>query len=188
MKDRETEMRFLVRGQEWAGLGQAEEIVQCYLSEKDNWVLRARIKGESAFLTLKSPTKGMEKLEIEDEISVKIVKEIIQAKLYIKSAISKVRRTISVGELIWEVDQFFDENDGLVLAEVEYKYTEEISDSEWDAKKNAWRQKVLQEKPSWVSDVEVTEDFKYSNSKLAERSFSQWSAEEKAPMQAQGAD
>jgi adenylate cyclase len=75
--------------------------------------------------------------------------------LCVKPLIEKVRYKIKVDNLIWEVDEFLGENEGLIIAEVELeKETQKI------------------ELPNWI-EREVNEQ-KYFNSYLVKHPYSQW--------------
>lgn len=82
--------------------------------------VRVRIKGgNKAYLTIKSSNPGMTRAEFEYTIPVVDVQKIFNQCLYQGSIIDKVRYEVSYGDLTIEVDQFFGDNEGLVVAEVE---------------------------------------------------------------------
>ena len=74
----------------------------------------------------------------------------------IKPLIEKNRYKIAHAGFTWEIDEFFGENDGLVVAEIEL----ESEDQPF-------------EKPAWVGE-EVTGDPRYFNSNLIAHPYSQW--------------
>jgi adenylate cyclase len=171
----ETERKFLVCGRGWERLGTAEEISQGYLNDDIHRTVRVRIKGEKAFFTVKGETIGDTKTEIECEIPIDKAREIMKhpSKLCIGYPIEKIRRTVVLKDLTWEIDEFYGENRGLVVAEVEYP-GQEVSLEEW-------RKRVDEDRPSWVG-TEITNVFRYYNSNLAEKPFDLWNDEEKTEM------
>jgi adenylate cyclase len=171
----EVERRFVVCGREWTELGDAEYLIQGYLNTDIDRTVRVRIKGERGFFTVKGRPVGNEKPEIETEIPIEKARAILghPARLPIGFPIEKTRRTIVIGDLTWQVDEFSGENQGLVVAEVEYETLE--------YGKDAWNRKVDNERPSWLGD-EVSGDPKYFNSQLTERPFAQWTEAERKPM------
>ena len=172
----EHERRFLVCGREWAELGHAEHLYQGYLNTDKDRTVRVRIKGDKAFFTVKGRTVGNEKPEIETEIPVDKAQAILEhpQKLCIGYPIEKTRRTIEIGDLTWEVDEFARENQGLIIAEVEYKGPK--------SGKDAWNQKVNEERPTWTGVELTVNDPEYFNSRLTEDPFSLWTKEKQAPM------
>ena len=131
-------------------------IAQGYLNSNAERTVRVRIKDEKGFLTIKgkSNATGLSRFEWEKEIPVAEAKKLLQ--LCEKGIIEKIRYEIQVGEHLFEVDEFFGENDGLVLAEVELQSEAEEF-----------------EKPKWL-DIEVTQDKHYYNSYLSKHPFTSW--------------
>ncbi len=70
--------------------------------------------------------------------------------------IEKTRYLVKVGAHIFEVDEFYGSNQGLLVAEVELQ----SEDEEF-------------EKPSWLGK-EVTHDIRYYNSMLVKTPYSEW--------------
>ncbi len=114
-----------------------------------------RIKKDQAFLTIKSKTIGISREEFEYKIPFEEAKFILE-NLCDKSIIEKNRYEIKFKEKIWEVDEFLEDNFGLILAEIELNSEDEKF-----------------EKPNWVGD-EVSLDPKYFNSNLAKNPFKNW--------------
>lgn len=131
-------------------------IVQGYLNSDPNRTVRVRIKGSKAFLTIKGigNDSGTTRFEWEKEIGV------IEAELLLqlceKGIIDKIRYEIPVGKHTFEVDVFFGENQGLIMAEVELSNENESF-----------------EKPKWLG-IEVTGDKRYYNSYLSQNPFISW--------------
>jgi CYTH domain-containing protein len=117
--------------------------------------VRVRIVGNRGFLTVKGLTKGIERTEYEYEIPVEDARSIL-TELCEKPVIEKKRCRIEYKGLIWEVDEFFGENKGLVLAEVELT-----------------REDRTFEKPEWVGK-EVSADHRYQNANLVKHPYASW--------------
>ena len=152
---KEIERKFLVKGDAWKRAAKGIEYRQGYLSSVKERVVRVRTIENKGFLTIKGVTKGVSRTEFEYEISVADA-NIMLDEICEKPLIEKKRYKISFGGLVFEVDEFFGENEGLVVAEVELK----------DEK-----QKV--DLPDWI-DAEVSGDPRYFNSNLIRHPFSKW--------------
>ena len=131
-------------------------ITQGYLSSVPERTVRVRIKGDKGFLTIKgaSNESGLSRLEWEKEILVEEAQKLMA--LCEKGVIDKTRFEVKVGQHVFEVDEFYGENEGLILAEIEL-------DSETETF----------EKPSWLGK-EVTGDNRYYNSYLSQNPFRDW--------------
>jgi adenylate cyclase len=131
-------------------------ITQGYLSSVPERIVRIRINGDKGFITIKgvSNFSGMSRFEWEKEISVNEAHELLA--LCEPGIIDKTRYLVQVGKFTFEVDEFYNENEGLVIAEVELSSEEELFD-----------------KPYWLGE-EVTGDKRYYNSKLAKMPFQNW--------------
>ncbi len=149
----EIERKFLVKGDAWRQV-HGVRINQGYLNRDKERTVRVRIAGARAFLTIKGLTTGATRAEFEYEIPIADGQALL--KLCEHPIIEKIRRTISEGEGVWEVDEFLGENAGLVVAEIELP-------SEAQAF----------ERPPWLAD-EVTYDARYFNSSLAECPYRMW--------------
>lgn len=153
----EIERKFLVRSDAFKRDAFRETpIMQGYLSSVPERTVRVRIKGNSAFLTIKGggSASGMSRYEWEHEIALEEAMELL--KLCEPGAIEKTRFEVRVGNHIFEVDEFYGANHGLVIAEVELK----SEDEEYD-------------RPTWLGD-EVTGDRRYYNSALLKVPFLSW--------------
>lgn len=151
----EIERKFLLKNDDWRGLATGKLYQQGYIKNDVASAVRVRIAGESAFLTIKSEVTGATRLEYEYSIPVNDAEEMLE-KLCKKPQIEKKRYVIKIDELIWEVDEFFAENAGLIVAEVELESEDQ--------------QITL---PSWIGK-EVTGDPKYYNANLIEHPFKNW--------------
>jgi adenylate cyclase len=152
----EIERKFLVKG-EFKNLASKEtRIVQGYLSSIPERTVRVRIKGDKGYITIKGigNTSGATRYEWEKEIPTTEVEELL--KICEPGVIDKTRYLVKVGNHTFEVDEFYGENQGLTVAEIELS-----SESEDFVK------------PEWLGD-EVTGDTKYYNSMLMKNPFTKW--------------
>jgi CYTH domain-containing protein len=152
---KEIERKYLVSGEEWKELAEGIEYRQGYLSTVKERTVRVRTIGNAGYLTIKGITSGASRLEYEYEISVSDANEMLD-QLCERPLIEKKRYKIENEGLVWEVDEFFGENGGLIVAEVE------LEDED---------QKIV--KPSWIGE-EVTGDPRYFNSNLIKTPFKNW--------------
>lgn len=131
-------------------------IIQGFLSTNKKRTVRVRLKGEQGFLTIKgqSSNDGLSRFEWEKEISKQEAKALL--KLCKKGVINKVRYEVKLDNHTFEVDEFFEDNEGLVIAEVELETEQETFT-----------------KPKWLGK-EVTGNPKYYNSQLSKQPFKDW--------------
>lgn len=151
----EIERKFLLSGDGWMHLGEPVFFKQGYLSSQKERVVRVRIEGERAVMTIKGASKGATRGEWEYEIPVADAAELLDG-LCEQPLIEKYRRRIEFGGNVWEVDEFLGVNAGLVVAEIELQ----SEDQQFD-------------KPEWIGE-EVTGDARYFNSSLIKKPFSTW--------------
>jgi adenylate cyclase len=151
----EIERKFLLRGDGWKSLGEPVFFRQGYLSSHKERVVRVRIEGERAVMTIKGANKGATRGEWEYEIPVADAAELLDG-LCEQPLIEKYRRRIPFAGNVWEVDEFLGANAGLVVAEIELQ----SEDQQFD-------------KPEWIAE-EVTADLRYLNSNLIKQPFSTW--------------
>jgi len=156
----EIERKFLLNGDAWRALGSPEPYSQGYISRGSGRTVRVRIAGEKAFLTIKGPVTGISRQEFEYLIPCSDAREMLA--LCDGPVIEKERRRIPHGNHVWEVDEFFGENEGLIVAEVELSHPEE--------------EITL---PRWVGR-EVTGDPRYYNSNLTVNPYRRWKDEDRA--------
>ena len=131
-------------------------IVQGYLSSVPERTVRVRIKGEKGFLTVKGigSESGASRYEWEKEISLDEARDLL--KICEPGVIDKIRYLVKAGKHTFEVDEFYGENQGLIMAEVELSSEEEAF-----------------EKPAWLGE-EVTGYTRYYNSMLMKNPYRQW--------------
>jgi CYTH domain-containing protein len=151
----EIERKFLVRDDSFRSLAQGTRYRQGYLNSVKERVVRVRTIDDKGFLTIKGITTGATRAEYEYEIPVKEAEAMLD-ELCEQPLIEKNRYKIAHKGFTWEVDEFFGENQGLILAEVEL----ESEDQSYD-------------KPEWITD-EVTGDPKYFNSNLIQNPYKNW--------------
>jgi len=151
----EIEKKFLVRDNSFRSLAQGTRYRQGYLNSAKERVVRVRTIDDKGFLTIKGITTGATRAEYEYEIPVKEAEAMLD-ELCEQPLIEKNRYKIAYRGFIWEVDEFFGENQGLIFAEVEL----ESEDQSYD-------------KPEWITD-EVTGDPKYFNSNLIQNPYKNW--------------
>ncbi len=150
----EIERKFLVDVNNWKPQTTGTRIKQGYLSVDPERVVRVRIEAERAYLTIKGLPDGIARTELEYDIPVNEAE--ILLKMCVDFPIEKTRFKETVGTVVWEIDVFEGENQGLVLAEVELEY-----------------EKQQIELPAWIGD-EVSYDKRYFNSRLSVHPFSKW--------------
>ena len=153
----EIERKFLVLSDGFISAAFSKKrIVQGYLNSNPERTVRVRIKGNKALLTIKgaSNESGLSRFEWEKEIPIEEATALL--KLCEKGIIDKTRFEVKIGNHIFEVDEFYGENGGLIIAEVELKSETETF-----------------EKPIWLGK-EVTNDIRYYNSYLSKNPFTNW--------------
>ena len=151
---REIERKFLVSGEDWRS-GDATRYRQGYLNLDKKRTVRVRLAGDSAYITVKGETSGATRKEFEYRIPPHDADEML-ATLCHRPLIEKCRYRVRHGGLDWEIDEFFGDNAGLVVAEVELE---------------SERQTI--EKPAWLGE-EVTSDPRYYNASLVQHPYRTW--------------
>ena len=151
----EIERKFLVRLDQWRPSSGGTHFIQGYLSSTKERVVRVRIEGEQARLTIKGITRNMTRLEFEYDIPLDDARVLLD-DLCERPLIDKHRHLETHGAHTWEVDVFHGDNEGLVIAEVELKAESDVLAP-----------------PTWIGE-EVTGDPRYFNSNLLAHPFSRW--------------
>lgn len=152
---KEIERKFLLKGDAWRSLAKGTAYRQGYLNSQKERTVRIRTVGDKAFLTIKGVTVGATRAEYEYPIPFDECNAMLDT-LAEKPLIEKNRYKIKQGEFTWEIDEFFGDNQGLIVAEVELQ----SEDQKFD-------------KPEWVGE-EVTGDPRYFNSNLIKHPFTRW--------------
>ncbi len=154
----EIEKKFLVKGDFKAEAFKDTSIPQGYLSSVPERTVRVRVKGDKGFITIKGigNASGAARFEWEKEIPVEEVQQLLE--ICEPGVIDKTRYLVknTDGKHTWEVDEFYGDNDGLIVAEVELTDENEPFD-----------------KPAWLGE-EVTGDPKYFNSMLMKNPYKNW--------------
>jgi len=152
----EIERKFLVCGEFKQMAHKETRITQGYLSSVPERTVRVRTKGEKGFITIKGMgnASGASRFEWEKEIPAEEVRELL--KICEPGVIDKTRYQVKAGPHTFEVDEFYGENQGLIVAEVELGAENETF-----------------EKPEWLGE-EVTGDVKYYNSMLMKHPYTGW--------------
>jgi CYTH domain-containing protein len=153
----EIERKFLVKYDSYKALAyHSSRIAQGYICSMRGRTVRVRIRDDKGYLTIKGPSdaSGLGRYEWEKEIPLHEAQELMQ--LCEPGLIDKTRYLVRSGKHVFEVDEFYGENEGLTLAEVELDSADEAY-----------------EKPDFIGQ-EVTGDVKYYNSFLMKHPFSRW--------------
>ena len=163
----EIERKFLVTSDAWrAAAHEVVAMAQGYINDQaamDSGAQRAsvrvRIAGDEAFLNLKSREAGHTRQEFDYPIPLADARALLS--LCVGGVIDKRRHYVNHAGHLWEVDEFFGDNAGLVVAEIELDSADEVF-----------------RRPDWAG-VEVTDHLRYYNLALATRPYSQWSEAER---------
>ena len=125
----EIERKFLVVGSDYKQMAYAHSrIMQGYICCNNGRSVRVRLRGDKAYLTIKgaSDSKGMSRYEFEKEITVDEANHLF--RLCEPGIIDKTRYLVKSGRHVFEVDEFYGDNQGLVMAEVELNDENEVFD------------------------------------------------------------
>jgi len=153
----EIERKFLVIGDFKQDVTKETKITQGYLSSVPERTVRVRIKGDKGFITIKGigNKSGASRFEWEKEVPVNEIKNLLE--LCEPGIIDKTRYIVpEKSGLKFEVDEFYGDNQGLTVAEIE------LPSEDYPF-----------EKPEWLGE-EVTGDPKYYNSMLMKNPFKNW--------------
>ena len=126
MSGLEIERKFLVVDDSYKALATSStHIKQGYICSDRGRTVRVRLRGRQAFLTIKGPSldEGLSRYEFEKEISTDEAEQLF--RLCEPGVIDKIRYLVPVGNHVFEVDEFFGDNLGLVVAEVELSSVDE---------------------------------------------------------------
>lgn len=151
----EIEHKYLVNLELWKPQTAGVLYRQGYLSSVKERVVRVRIAGDKAFLTVKGLTVGIERSEFEYSIPLEDAAAMLD-RLCERPLVEKTRYREAHGSRTWEIDVFHGENDGLVVAEIEVASADEAISL-----------------PPWAG-AEVSSDPRYFNSNLATNPYKNW--------------
>ena len=158
----EIERKFLVTDDSYRAMAfHSDRIAQGYLCREGGNSARVRVRGDKGYITIKGPSLdgGLSRFEWEKEIPACEAWELI--KLCQGGIIDKTRYLVRCGNHIFEVDEFYGDNEGLTIAEVELL----SADEEFI-------------RPEWLG-AEVTGIKRYYNSHLRRHPYKEWSEEER---------
>lgn len=153
----EIERKFLVKSEAYKTLATKQyNITQGFLNSNPERVVRVRLKENKGYLTIKgkSDSSGLSRFEWETEISLEAAENLL--KICEKNLIEKTRYEVIVEGKVFEIDEFYGENQGLVIAEVELQDKLETF-----------------KRPTWLGK-EVTGQAKYYNSNLITNPYKNW--------------
>ncbi len=157
----ETERKFLVVGEFKSQSYNATRIQQGYIASNNGRTVRVRIRGDKGYLTIKGPSglKGITRYEFDTEIPLDDARELME--ICEPGIIDKTRYLVKSpdGRHTWEIDEFYGDNEGLVLAEVELSHESEEF-----------------QKPEFIGK-EVTGDRRFYNSHMRSYPFKLWKEE-----------
>jgi CYTH domain-containing protein len=150
---REIERKFLVKEGSWRNT-KGTLYRQGYLNSMKERVVRVRTIDDKGYLTIKGLTVGASRLEFEYEIPRQDADRLLD--ICEKPLIEKTRFKVIEGGVVWEIDEFFGENQGLIVAEIEL----ESENQDFP-------------RPDWIRE-EVTGDPRYFNSNLIKNPYKMW--------------
>ena len=150
----EIERKFLVVSNDYKLSAKIVDIRQAYLSIDKNMAIRARVEGIQASINIKSKKSERVNHEFEYVIPLDEARSLIRMSPYL--VIEKTRHIVKYAGKTWEVDEFYADNKGLTVAEIELDDENEVF-----------------KKPPWLGK-EVTDDYRYLNSNLAKEPFTSW--------------
>lgn len=161
MNNLEIERKFLVTGPFKDKAYDATRIQQGYIASGRGRTVRVRVRGDKGYLTIKGPSNlaGLARFEWEKEISVSDAHELMC--ICEPGIIDKTRYLVKSpdGRHVWEVDEFYGDNEGLVMAEIELNDENESYS-----------------KPDFIGR-EVTGDRRFYNSHLRQNPYKLWKDE-----------
>ena len=149
----EIERKFRVKEGTWRNI-KGTSYRQGYLSTVKERTVRVRTIEDKGYLTIKGIAIGASRMEFEYEIPRQDAATLLH--ICEKPLIEKNRYRVEHGGFVWEVDEFFGENQGLVVAEIELESEDQYFS-----------------KPDWVGE-EVTGDPRYFNSNLIKNPYTTW--------------
>jgi adenylate cyclase len=152
----EIERKFLVKNDRWKQHADAGEYYrQAFIySRGGKSIVRIRIAGEKAYITLKGKSVNFTRPEFEYPVPLDDARQMLE--LCDSNSVEKTRYNVQSNGKAWVVDVFDGANAGLVMAEIELTSESEQFDL-----------------PDWAGP-EVTDDIRYCNSNLAQTPYSIW--------------
>lgn len=162
----EIERKFLALNDSFKKLAtSSSRIKQGYIACENGRTVRIRIRDDKGILTIKGPSKdGMSKFEWEKEIPLNEAENlfslcqngVIDKTRYIVPCNNSLSPKGTKTERFFEIDEFYGDNKGLIMIEIELGSTDEVF-----------------EKPSFVGP-EVTGDHRFYNAYLSKHPYKEW--------------
>ena len=154
----EIERKFLVTGDFKSQAYSSSRIRQGYISTVGKATVRVRIRDDKGYLTIKgrSNEAGISRYEFETEVPLQDAEDLM--RLCEPGVIDKTRYLVRSGRHVFEVDEFYGDNEGLVMAEVELKHSDEAF-----------------ARPPFLGP-EVTGDHRFYNKQMRANPFKNWRA------------
>lgn len=158
----EIERKYLIKNDKWRKqVKTAQHITQGYIKSDDATVrIRCYKDDRTAEITVKGKRDGISRLEFEYEIPYQDARD-MQDQLCQASLISKTRYLIEYKGMLWEVDEFHGDNEGLVVAEIELTNEEQTFSL-----------------PEWAGE-DVSYESRYRNSRLCINPYKNWKKKNK---------
>lgn len=150
----EIERKFLIRSDAWRQGAVGTPFRQGYLHKSEEKTVRVRLAGDRGFLTIKGSRSMLTRSEFEYEIPTADAEALLE--LCDGPLIDKTRYRVDYAGHTWEIDEFYGDNQGLIVAEIELDTEETVF-----------------EKPEWIGE-EVSDDPRYFNSNLSKHPYSKW--------------
>ena len=151
----EIEKKFLLANDGWRGFDAGRLYRQGYLNSEKGRTVRVRTVAGCGYLTIKGPAVAGVRAEYEYEIPFADAVEMLET-LCLHPLIEKRRYHVVFTGFVWEIDEFFADNAGLIMAEIELSAPDQRF-----------------EKPPWIGQ-EVTGDPRYTNAALSRTPYSSW--------------
>jgi adenylate cyclase len=146
----EIERRFRVSSDTWrANVSRSTRITQGYLAITQYSVIRVRVRDDKGYVTIKSRDGGLAREEFEYAVPLDDAQSLLS--LCGQKILEKIRHEVTYAGYCWEIDEYFEPFDGLIIAEVELQSEREDPPQ-----------------PPWIGE-EITLDGSFSNAALAQR-------------------
>ena len=151
----EIERRFLLKNDAWKAVAGAPCLMsQGYLSVEKERIIRLRIIGNRAWLTLKGYISDVSRSEFEYEIPVADAQTMMDTMCPFR--LEKHRYEVNYQGFVFEIDEYFGDNAPLIVAELELP----AEDTPFP-------------RPDWLGE-EITSDGRFTNAYLSKYPYSQW--------------
>lgn len=158
----EIERKYLIKNNKWRKhVIEDQHITQGYIKAENTTVrIRCYKDNHTAEITVKGKRDGISRLEFEYEIPYADARE-MQDKLCQTRLVEKTRHLIKYKGMLWELDEFHGDNEGLFVAEIELL-----------------NEQQAYELPNWVGE-DVSYESRYRNSRLCITPYKDWKKKHK---------